>query len=197
MGPTELLSKQRRAGLDKVLTRAHALRVEVLVACGAIRATATVRKSSRWHDRGAATNRVARWELFNEVPDRDERCGNLNRIWLCGRIKCAARFRRRVHECAPDLAKKLRRALTGRFARTAAVWLAHLHIVSGRHTHTYRRDGEFQTGSWPPRRRYIHPDCPVFSTRNGGGSAAITPRAALEKNQRDNRGAVVVRGNDK
>src|SRR5205814_218700 len=54
-------------------------------------------------------------------------------------------FRDRIHERIADLAKKLRRAFAGRFARTVTERQLSLHFISGRNAHSHRRDGEFQT----------------------------------------------------
>ena len=91
-------------------------------------------------------------------------------------------FRDRIYERAPNLAKKLRRAFTGRFAGAIDARRVHLHFVSGRNTLSHGRDGEVQTRAWATRRGNGHPDRALLSERNIFGFAGIGNRAALEKN---------------
>lgn len=54
-----------------------------------------------------------------------------------------------IHERVADLAKKLRSAFAGRFARTIAERPLGLHSISGRNAHTNRCDWEVQARTRP------------------------------------------------
>ena len=92
-------------------------------------------------------------------------------------------FRDRIHERVADLAKKLRRAFAGRFARAITERRVHLHSVSGRNAHSHGRDGDVSS---PGLGRLVagtrDPDRALLFERNICGFAGIGNGAALEKN---------------
>jgi 1-acyl-sn-glycerol-3-phosphate acyltransferase len=105
-------------------------------------------------------------------------------------------FATAFYERIADLAKKLRRAFAGRFARTVTERQLCLHFISGRNTHSHRRDGNFQTRAGTAGGGNERPDRALLFEWNVCRFTGIGHRATLEKNLRHDWKTVVVFGND-